>query len=604
MLTRWDYKKFNDDERSKIISNIKRLYICENKTDDQISIELQIKSSLIKSLRNENNIHRSKEATNLIKEQNNLAKYGVTNPSKLNESRQKQSDSLKNVYKQHKTEILNKRKATNIERYGFENAMQNNDIKQRCFDGGGGWNQDVIKNTKLAKYSDPYYNNHNKVKDELKEKFNVINVSQISEVKEKIKQTWKNKSKEDISRFVKKLQATKLEKYGNANYVNGNAISISLKSKSLLEKQEIVNKRKLTMLSKYGVSHAKQRHLTNEEIEIISSKDNLEQFIIKNNIKHFFQLENLLPNLSQSYIGKKIHEYNLDNYIEYLTSSSKYEIEIANVLEDYHISYIRNDRNVINPLELDFYIPEYDLAIEFNGTYWHSAYYKDKTYHYNKSKLCEDKGIRLIHIWEHEWENDKQKSILINMILTACQKSKTIYARKCKIVIKDSNDMKEFFETNNIQGFRPGKMSICLEYDNEIVMAYQMGFNFFGKGKYEWEVIRGATKLGYNVVGGASKIWKFFKEIYNPQSCVYYVDYNYFTGSSVLKLDSNFRFIKSQPGFKNWYVEENIIKNRDPKNHNKVKELEKEGKVIPIYNSGTKVYVYHSGVENITSKSI
>lgn len=600
MITGWDYKKFDNDKQSKLIDNIKQLYIYENKSDDQISIKLQMKSSLIKSLRNENNIHRSKEATNLIKEQNNLTKYGVSNPAKLNKTRQKQSETLKNNYKQNKNQILDKRKNTNIKRFGFENAMQNNDVKQKCFNNGGGWNQQTIKNTKTHKYLDPYYNNRVKAVNTLKEKFNVNNVSQIIEIKEKIKQTWNDKPTKDINEFLEKSRKTKLEKYGDANYINGKAISISLKNKSLLEKQEIVNKRKLTMLNKYGVSHAKQQHLTQKEIEVISSKDKLERFIINNNIKHFFQLENLLPNLSQSYIGKKIHEYNLDHYIEYLTSSSKYEIEITNILDKHHIGYVRNDRTVINPLELDFYIPEFNLAIEFNGTYWHSAYHKDKNYHYNKSKACEAKDIRLIHIWEYEWENNRQKNILINMILSACRKNKSIYARNCNLVVKDSNDMKEFFETNNIQGFRPGKMSICLEYNNEIVMAYQMGFNFFGKGKYEWEVIRAATKLGYTIVGGASKIWKYFKENYNPVSCVYYVDYNYFTGSSISKLDSNFRFIKSQSGFKNWYVEENIIKNRDPKNYSKIKELEKEGKVIPIYNSGTKVYVYQLNIENIT----
>ena len=150
---------------------------------------------------------------------------------------------------------------------------------------------------------------------------------------------------------------------------------------------------------------------------------------------------------------------------------------------------------------------------------------------------------------------------------------------------------KQFFEEKNIQGFRGGKFAICLIYNNEVVMSYIMGKAFFGKGKYEWEVIRGATKLGCSVIGGASKIWKYFKNNYNPQSCVYYVDYNYFNGQSIQYLD-NFKFIKTQPSFKNWWRIENKIKNRDPLHHKEIKELEKEGLVIPIYNAGTKVYVW------------
>ena len=78
---------------------------------------------------------------------------------------------------------------------------------------------------------------------------------------------------------------------------------------------------------------------------------------------------------------------------------------------------------------------------------------------------------------------------------------------------------------------------------------------------------------------------QYFKNNYNPQSCVYYVDYNYFNGQSIQYLD-NFKFIKTQPSFKNWWRIENKIKNRE------IKELEKEGLVIPIYNAGTKVYVW------------
>lgn len=50
--------------------------------------------------------------------------------------------------------------------------------------------------------------------------------------------------------------------------------------------------------------------------------------------------------------------------------------------------------------------------------------------------------------------------------------------------------MKDFFNKNNIQGHRGGKFAICLEYEGKILMAYMIGKAFFGKGKYEYEVIR------------------------------------------------------------------------------------------------------------------
>lgn len=119
-----------------------------------------------------------------------------------------------------------------------------------------------------------------------------------------------------------------------------------------------------------------------------------------------------------------------------------------------------------------------------------------------------------------------------------------------------------------------------------------MGNAYFGKGKYEWEVIKGATKLGYTVVGGASKIFKYFIDNYKPNNCVYYIDYNYFNGNSLKNLP-NMEFIKTQTSFKNFWVNEKIVKNREPLRHSEIKKLYETGDVRQLWNAGTKVYVWH-----------
>ena len=261
---------------------------------------------------------------------------------------------------------------------------------------------------------------------------------------------------------------------------------------------------------------------------------------------------------------------------------------------------MKHDRTQIKPLELDFYFPEYKVALEFNDIVSHNSTkgFRNNAptpanYHVNKSKLCEDKGIRLIHIWEYEWFNERQRPILENIIKNALDLcTDRIYARKCNIkVITPTSKLREFFDENNIQGFRPGKFAICLEYNNKIVMSYIFGHCFFGKGKYECEVIRGATKLNCNVIGGASKIWKYFIENYNYNNCVYYIDYNYFNGNSLPYL--GLKYITTQAGFKNYFVKENIVRNRSPQNHNEILKMYKSGEVLKIYNAGTKVYTWY-----------
>lgn len=75
-------------------------------------------------------------------------------------------------------------------------------------------------------------------------------------------------------------------------------------------------------------------------------------------------------------------------------------------------------RKVISPYEIDIYLPECNIAIEVNGNYWHSVKVNpDKYYHFRKTELCHDLGIRLFHINEFEFENNNfWKDILDNTI--------------------------------------------------------------------------------------------------------------------------------------------------------------------------------------------
>ena len=90
--------------------------------------------------------------------------------------------------------------------------------------------------------------------------------------------------------------------------------------------------------------------------------------------------------------------------------ASSYEQEIADYISKfYYGELVRNSRNVISPLELDLYYPEKNIAIEFNGDYWHNENHRQKDYHYNKFKICLDKDILLISIFESEWNSRKEE---------------------------------------------------------------------------------------------------------------------------------------------------------------------------------------------------
>ena len=86
------------------------------------------------------------------------------------------------------------------------------------------------------------------------------------------------------------------------------------------------------------------------------------------------------------------------------------EKEVRNFIKKLNIEILYSDRNILSGKELDIYIPSLQKAIEFNGLFWH---YSDKYFvsgkHANKSNLCREKGIILLHIREELWIKDKEK---------------------------------------------------------------------------------------------------------------------------------------------------------------------------------------------------
>ena len=105
-----------------------------------------------------------------------------------------------------------------------------------------------------------------------------------------------------------------------------------------------------------------------------------------------------------------------------------------------------------NGLELDIYIPDLKLGIEFNGSYWHYEYLKSADYHKNKSVLALKNGIRLIHIFEYEWINNR---LLIEKFLknTISQDQVKIYARDTKLVTVSNDTARDFMNDNHLQGY-------------------------------------------------------------------------------------------------------------------------------------------------------
>jgi hypothetical protein len=222
------------------------------------------------------------------------------------------------------------------------------------------------------------------------------------------------------------------------------------------------------------------------------------------------------------------------------TSISIEEKNILTFIESMGVKCIPNDRSVLGDKELDIYLPDYNIAIEYNGLYWHSEEYVDNEYHLNKSNKCLEKNVRLIHIFEDEWLHKKEivKSRIINILNLTPKK---IYGRKCVIKEVDSNVARNFINENHIQGYVNSSIKIGLFYDNNLVSIMTLGKTrniLKSKGEEgEYEILRFCNKLNTTIIGGASKIFNYFLKTYKPKKVISYSDKRWSIGNLYNKLN-------------------------------------------------------------------
>ena len=240
-------------------------------------------------------------------------------------------------------------------------------------------------------------------------------------------------------------------------------------------------------------------------------------------------------------------------------NTSTHEKEIAEFLNENNIDFTPNDRTVISPHELDFYIPDQNVGIELNGVYFHSEVFKDSKYHLDKTKKFSG---QLLHIFEDEWiyKKDIIKSIIRQTLKLPTEK---IFGRKCIIKEVSNVDSKNFLNENHIQGNVNTNIRYGLYYNDELVSLMTFGGLRKSLGtsakENEYELLRFCNKINTTIVGGASKLFKHFLANNHPEKIISYSDKRLFSGGLYEQLG----FIKkedTQPNY--FYIKNGIRENR------------------------------------------
>jgi len=446
-----------------------------------------------------------------------------------------------------------------------------------------------VKKTSIDKFGKEYYTQTSQYRKQVENtnmnRYGVKCPLESIEIKEKIAITnlerYGNTNPFGSMEIKEKIAINNLEKYGNINPSKNENIKSKISSK-------LIESWKKKYIGYY------------DDLKIISySEGNYHINCDLNQDHSFFIINTLLHNRR---VAKTVL-CTICNPTE-SRNTSGYELELKNFIEEIYQGEIDfNNRSIINPLELDIFLPELKLAIEFNGLYWHSEQKKNNNYHLNKHTKCKNVGVELIQVYEDDWlyKNKIVKSILRNKIIGSLNK---IYARNCNILKVSDKESVDFLTKNHIQGGIHGKVNIGLYYHNELVslmsfgkLRKALGNNIIDNNNYE--LLRYCNKIDYSIVGGASKILKFFIRNYDFNELVTYYDKSF--GYKNLYENIGFEYVKdTNPNY--FYIVKGLRKHRylyrkdilvkQGYDSNKTeREIMSERKIYRIYNSGNIKYV-------------
>lgn len=219
-----------------------------------------------------------------------------------------------------------------------------------------------------------------------------------------------------------------------------------------------------------------------------------------------------------------------DNEVTKFVRSSEDEREIGGFCEKLGFEVEYNKQGFIGNTnkEIDIFISDKNVGIEFDGLYWHSSKFNKRYEHLEKTEACNENGVNLIHIFEDEWKF--KKKIVMNRLKSILGKTNgSIYARKCEVKEIEVSIARKFLEKYHIQGYVQSNVKLGLFFKDRLVAVMTFGKPRFNK-KYEWELLRFATIGSFNVVGAAGKLFNHFTKT-NQGSVISYSDRRWGNGS-------------------------------------------------------------------------
>ena len=445
------------------------------------------------------------------------------------------------------------RRKTSLDRYGTDNPAQSEIVKQRT------------RENNLKKWG---YDNPSKspvIKDKIKSTFlrnyNVDNPMKVPEIAEKLKHRCLDTYgglglQSPIIRS--KVESTNLEKYGYENPLGNPEIR-----KKILDERE----------SRTGYRYC-------------SSDPNVKAAISKACQEKYGVLWNCMRPECR----------NASNVI------SKVNQHFASVLDQHNIVY--EMEYPIHRFVYDFYLPNHQVVIEINPTITHNSYfsiYGDSNiiapdYHSNKTHTAHLVGLKCIHVWD--WDD-------ISRIVSILGSKVKIGARNCELRPILKTEAEKFTSKYHLSGSCRGQI-VCygLFFQNQLVQVMTFGKPRYNHN-YDFELLRLCTDTNYQIVGGASKLFKQFLLDHPNSTVISYCDRSKFSGNVYDNI--GMKYHDTTPSNKIWskgseYITQNLLNQRGydqlfDTNYGKGTsntDLMLQSGWLPVYDCGQYVFTYGS----------
>ncbi len=340
-------------------------------------------------------------------------------------------------------------------------------------------------------------------------------------------------------------------------------------------------------------------HLLNSNLELLSSISD-SQFHLKCTMC-----------LNQFAIGKQYFndsKFKLDRcpvcFPRQAIARSAAEEEIYQFINMLAGDAVPNARNIVKG-EIDIFVPSKNLAIEFNGIYWHSepvleSLGKSKTSDNEKRIRVKNAGLRYIGIFEDEWKY-KQEIVKSRLSGILGFSTTTINGRQCVVKEISSKESSMFCDANHIQGKGRSNIRYGLFYKEELLSVMTFSKNNISRKINNWEINRFCTKINHRVHGAASKLFKQFIKDHDPDSVISYADSRWSDGDLYKMLGFNFEK-DTVPNY--WYVyggsskrvhRYSLRKNKNDDQTKTEKELRTVQGYYRIWDCGSSKWIWKRG---------